>query len=216
MTSHVLLVEDEEALSLFLRDSLKKAGYSVEQAFDGEAALQKARSQPVDLIILDVMLPKRDGMDVCRTLRAEGHKAPILMLTARSQTTDTVEGLKTGADDYVTKPFRDVQLLAVWRHCRDASPPTGGYSFGPFRIDFRGTKSRAMAKVVGLSRAKYSCCAFLIEHRGETVSREMLLKEVWGYDPSLYTRTVDMRIAALRQHVEDDPKQPRYILTVQA
>ena len=175
MTSHVLLVEDEEALSLFLRDSLKKAGYSVEQAFDGEAALQKARSQ----------------------------------------TTDTVEGLKTGADDYVTKPFEMSELLARVEALLRRFPPTGSYSFGPFRVDFRGTQVTRDGKAVALSAREYQLLRFLIEHRGETVSREMLLKEVWGYDPSLYTRTVDMRIAALRQHVEDDPKQPRYILTVQ-
>ncbi|MEO5926997.1 MAG: response regulator transcription factor [Bryobacteraceae bacterium] len=211
----MLLVEDEEALSLFLRDSLKKAGYSVEQAFDGNSALAKARSLPIDLIILDVMLPQRDGFDVCRTLRSEGSKTPILMLTARSQTKDTVEGLKIGADDYVTKPFEMSELMARVEALLRRFPPTGAYSFGPFRVDFRGTEVTRDGKLVNLSAREFQLLRFLIEHRGETVSREMLLKEVWGYDPSLYTRTVDMRIATLRQHLEDDPKQPRYILTVQ-
>ena len=213
--SQVLLVEDEEALSLFLSDSLRKEGYEVELAFDGDSALEKARALPIDLIILDVMLPKRDGLDVCETLRQEGFSRPILMLTARSQTKDTVEGLKIGADDYVTKPFEMTELMARVGALLRRVPPQETFSFGAFRVDFKGTEVTRDGKSVGLSAREFQLLRYLIEHRGETVSREALLKEVWGYDPSLYTRTVDMRVASLRQHIEDDPKQPRYILTVQ-
>jgi two-component system alkaline phosphatase synthesis response regulator PhoP len=187
----------------------------VEQAFDGDSALEKARELPIDLIVLDVMLPRRDGFDVCRTLRAEGSRTPILMLTARGQTKDTVEGLKIGADDYVTKPFEMSELMARVAALLRRVPPSDTYSFGPFRLDFRGTELSRDGKVVTLSAREYQLLRFLIEHRGETVTRDVLLKEVWGYGANVYTRTVDMRIATLRQHLEDDPKKPRYILTVQ-
>jgi len=215
MTSHVLLVEDEEALSLFIGDSLRAAGYAVEHAYDGDSALEKARRLPVDLIVLDVMLPRRNGLEVCATLRAEGHKTPILMLTARSQTQDTIEGLKIGADDYVTKPFEMSELMARVAALLRRVPPVETFTFGPFRVDFRGTEVTRDGKRLGLSAREFQLLRFLIEHRGETVTREVLLREVWGYGANIYTRTVDMRIAALRQHLEEDPKQPRYILTIQ-
>jgi two-component system alkaline phosphatase synthesis response regulator PhoP len=209
------LVEDEEALSLFIGDSLRSAGYSVDHAYDGEVALKKARGAPVDLIVLDLMLPRLSGTKVCEALRAEGNKTPILMLTARSQTQDKVEGLKIGADDYVTKPFEMSELMARVAALLRRVPPTDTFTFGPFRVDLRGTEVTRDGKRVTLSAREFQLLRFLIEHRGETLTRDVLLRQVWGYGAGIYTRTVDMRIATLRQHLEEDPKQPRYILTVQ-
>lgn len=211
----VLLVEDEEALSLFIGDSLRREGFEVEHAYDGEEALRKARALPVDLIILDVMLPRKDGLEVCETLRSEGYKTPILMLTARSQTKDTVDGLRIGADDYVTKPFEMPELMARVQALLRRVPPADTFKFGPFQMDFRGTELTRDGTRVNLSAKEFQLLRYLVEHRGETLSRDVLLKEVWGYGAKIYTRTVDMRIAALRQHLEEDPKQPRYVLTVQ-
>lgn len=215
MKSLVLLVEDEEALSLFIGDSLRSEGYAVETAADGNTAFEKARTLPVDLMILDLMLPGMDGIEVCQRLRDLDYKTPILMLTARGQTTDTVEGLKSGADDYVTKPFEMSELMARVEALLRRVPRLESYRFGNVEVDFRGTEVRRNGQPVALSAREFQLLRFLIEHRGETVSRDVLLKQVWGYGAQIYTRTVDMRIAALRQHLEDDPKQPRYILTVQ-
>jgi two-component system, OmpR family, alkaline phosphatase synthesis response regulator PhoP len=220
MNSRVLLVEDEEALRLFLGDSLRKEGYAVEYAADGQEGLEKATRLPVDLIILDIMLPRKDGFEVCQAIRAAGRDAPILMLTARSQIEDTVKGLKIGADDYVTKPFNMRELMArvgaLLRRvpAKDAPPPTV-YEFGSIRVDLRGTEVTRNGEVVSLSAREFQLLRFLIEHRGETLSRDVLLRDVWGYGAKIYTRTVDMRIANLRQQLEDDPKEPKFILTVQ-
>jgi two-component system alkaline phosphatase synthesis response regulator PhoP len=230
MNSRVLLVEDEEALRLFVGDSLRNEGYAVEYASDGQEGLEKAMQLPVDLIILDIMLPRKDGFEVCQAIRAAGHAAPILMLTARSQIEDTVKGLKIGADDYVTKPFNMGELMArVGALLRRAPAQTpaqpdlynagfynaGVFEFGTIRVDLRGTEVTRDGKVVNLSAREFQLLRFLIEHRGETLSRDVLLRDVWGYGAKIYTRTVDMRVANLRQQLEDDPKQPRFILTVQ-
>ena len=218
MSSRVLLVEDEEALRLFLGDSLRNGGYDVEYASDGVEGLEKATRLPIDLIILDVMLPRKDGFEVCQAIRAAGRSTPILMLTARGQIEDTVNGLKIGADDYVTKPFDMGELMArVAALLRRASAngPSRIYEFGAIRVDLRGTEVTRDGKVVNLSAREFQLLRFLIEHRGETLSRDLLLTQVWGYRAAVYTRTVDMRIANLRQQLEDDPKQPKFILTVQ-
>ncbi len=220
MSSRVLLVEDEEALRLFIGDSLRSEGYQVESACDGPEGLEKAAQPGVDLIILDIMLPGKDGFEVCQAIRAAGRAVPILMLTARSQTQDAVKGLKIGADDYVTKPFDMGELMArvgaLLRRAPANSPgPLGVCEFGSIRVDLPGTEVRRDGRVVNLSAREFQLLRFLIEHRGETVSRDILLRDVWGYGAKIYTRTVDMRIASLRQQLEDDPKQPRFILTVQ-
>lgn len=219
MSSRVLLVEDEEALRLFVGDSLRSAGYAVEYASDGDEGFQKAIDLPVDLIILDIMLPRRNGFEVCRDLRAAGAAIPILMLTARSRTEDTVSGLKLGADDYVTKPFSMVELMArVAALLRRASSPrlqAAVYEFGSIRVDLRGTEVTRNGRIVNLSAREFQLLRYLIENRGATITRDVLLRDVWGYAAKIYTRTVDMRIAGLRQQLEDDPRQPRYILTVQ-
>jgi two-component system, OmpR family, alkaline phosphatase synthesis response regulator PhoP len=220
MNSRVLLVEDEEALRLFVGDSLRNEGYAVEFACDGHEGLEKATNLPVDLIILDVMLPRKDGFEVCQAIRAAGHSAPILMLTARGQIEDTVNGLRIGADDYVTKPFNMTELMARVGALLRRVPVNGGlqdsiYQFGGIRVDLRATEVTRNGKRVDLSAREFQLLRFLIEHRGETLSRDVLLKDVWGYGAKIYTRTVDMRIANLRHQLEDDPKQPKFILTVQ-
>jgi two-component system alkaline phosphatase synthesis response regulator PhoP len=223
MNGRVLLVEDEEALRLFVGDSLRSEGYQVEYASDGPEGFRKATNLPVDLIILDIMLPGKDGFEVCQAIRAAGRAAPILMLTARGQIEDRVKGLKIGADDYVTKPFNMGELMArVGALLRRANAGatnlrlrSGVYQFGSIQVDLRGTQVTRNGEVVNLSAREFQLLRFLIEHRGETLSRDVLLRDVWGYGAKIYTRTVDMRIASLRQQLEDDPKQPKFILTVQ-
>jgi two-component system alkaline phosphatase synthesis response regulator PhoP len=220
MPNRVLLVEDEEALRMFVGDSLRNEGYEVEYASDGQEGLEKATRLPLDLIVLDLMLPRKDGFEVCKAIRAAGRATPILMLTARSRTEDTVNGLKIGADDYVTKPFNMGELMArvaalLRRASAKAPAPLSLYEFGSIRVDLRGTEVTRHGKVVNLSAREFELLRFLIEHRGETLSRDVLLRDVWGYGGKVYTRTVDVRIANLRQQLEDDPKEPKFILTVQ-
>ncbi|HEX4277934.1 MAG TPA: response regulator transcription factor [Bryobacteraceae bacterium] len=217
---HVLLVEDEEALRLFLGDSLRSEGYAVEHAADGEEGLRKATHFPFDLIILDIMLPRRDGFEVCQMIRATGRGTPILMLTARGQIEDTVKGLKIGADDYVSKPFNMGELMArigalLRRSSANAPQLSSVYAFGSIRVDLRATEVTRNGKPVQLSAREFQLLRFLIEHPGETLSRDVLLRDVWGYGAKIHTRTVDMRIANLRQQLENDPKEPEFILTVQ-
>jgi two-component system alkaline phosphatase synthesis response regulator PhoP len=174
--------------------------------------------RPFDLVILDVMLPGKSGIDVCRDLRQLGVTVPVLMLTARSQPVDKVLGLKIGADDYVTKPFEMMELLArVEALLRRAQTPGSGgpvYEFGAVRVNVRGAEVLRDGKPLALSAREFQLLRYLIEHRGAALSREELLRDVWGYDASLSTRTVDVHIAWLRQKLEPDPKNPRYILTL--
>jgi len=220
MNHRVLLVEDEEGLRMFLGDSLRNEGYKVELASDGDEGLEKALALPIDLVILDLMLPRRSGFEVCEALRSARRGVPILMLTALSQTENTVKGLKIGADDYVTKPFEMDELMArvgalLRRASAQNSPEPGIYEFGSIRVDFKGTEVTRNGRPVNLSAREFQLLRYLMKHAGETISRDRLLKEVWGYEAKIYTRTVDMRIASLRQQIEDDPKQPKFILTVQ-
>ena len=216
----ILLVEDEHALRMTLGDRLRKEGYVVECAADGEEGFAKATQLPFDLIILDVMLPKRDGLDVCRDIRGSGLITPVLMLTARGRTTEKVSGLKIGADDYVTKPFQMSELLArieaLLRRAptRPAAPPAV-YEFGRIRVDVRGTEVTRSGNIVNLSAREFHLLRFFLENEGTTLSREDLLTRVWGYSASTFTRTVDVHVASLRQKLEDDPRQPRFFVTVQ-
>ncbi len=219
MQYKLLLIEDEPGLCLTLCDRLRKEGYRVDAANDGESGFELAANNPYDLLILDLMLPKKSGSDVCRDLRGMGLAIPILMLTARTQTQDKVLGLKIGADDYMTKPFEMVELIAriealLRRANRSFSPAPLLYEFGPVRIDFRKTEIRRNGETVALSAKEFQLLRYLIDHKGETLTREILLQEVWGYSAVPYTRTVDVHIAWLRQKLEDDPKQPQWILTV--
>ena len=220
MPDSILLVEDEYALRMTLGDRLRKAGYVVACAADGEDGLQRATSDPFDLIILDLMLPKRDGLAVCRDIRSAGLITPILMLTARGRTADKVDGLKIGADDYVTKPFKMPELLArveALLRRAPARPPVADdvHEFGSVRVDVRGTEVTRHGVPISLSAREFQLLRFFLEHRNVTLSRQDLLTRLWGYSASAFTRTVDVHVAALRQKLEDDPKQPRYFLTVQ-
>ena len=221
MLGNVLFVEDEQALQMTVGDRLRNEGFAVEYAANGDEGFEKATQLPFDLIILDVMLPKRDGFDVCRGIREAGLITPILMLTARGQTSDKVNGLKIGADDYVTKPFNMLELMArveaLMRRApiRPAAQTGGLLDFGSIRVDLVGTEATRDGKPVNLSAREFQLLRYLIEHRGATLSRDELLKQVWGYSADMYTRTVDVHVAGLRQKLEDDPKQPKFILTVQ-
>ena len=219
MQYKVLLIEDEPGLCLTLSDRLQKEGYRVEVAQDGETGFNLAAGQPFDLILLDLMLPKKNGIDICRDLRQIGLAIPILMLTARTQTVDKVLGLKIGADDYLTKPFEMLELLArmealLRRATRSFAPAPLVYQFGSVRVDFRKTEVVRDGEAMVLSAKEFQLLRYLIDHKAETLSREILLQEVWDYASTPYTRTVDVHIAWLRQKIEDDPKQPRWILTV--
>ncbi|MFN7992623.1 MAG: response regulator transcription factor [Bryobacteraceae bacterium] len=218
MERRILLVEDEPGLVMTLGDRLRGEGYHVESAADGAAGLDTATNHPFDLIILDVMLPKKNGLDVCRDLRQRGISTPILMLTARGQTVDKVIGLKIGADDYLTKPFEMMELLARVEVLLRRSPELGTagnvHQFGPVRVDVRRTEVMREGKPVTLSAKEFQLLKYLVEHRGTTVSRETLLSEVWGYGGVTSSRTVDVHIAWLRQKLENDPHQPEWIMTV--
>jgi two-component system, OmpR family, alkaline phosphatase synthesis response regulator PhoP len=221
----LLLVEDEPGLQLTLSDRLASEGYQVETAGDGERGLALATAGGFDLVVLDVMLPKRDGFDVCRTLRQRGVTTPILMLTARGQVVDRVVGLKLGADDYLTKPFESMELLArieaLLRRASTASaggspggPTTTRYAFGDTVVDTRKAEVTRAGAVVELSAKEFQLLHYFLEHRGATISREELLREVWGYDHTPSTRTVDVHVAWLRQKLEPNPKLPQTILTI--
>jgi len=220
MDRRILLVEDEPGLVMTLCDRLRSEGYQIESAADGATGLEQASTTAFDLIILDIMLPRKNGLDVCRDLRQRGVTTPILMLTARGQTVDKVVGLKIGADDYLTKPFEMMELLArVEVLLRRAPPPQAGasgdvYQFGPIRVDLRRTEVQRHGKPVALSAKEFQLLRYLLEHRGTTVSRETLLSEVWGYGGVTSSRTVDVHVAWLRQKLEPDPKNPQWILTV--
>lgn len=216
----VLLVEDEEGLILTLTDRLRSEGFEVVSANDGEKGIEAATSQTFDLILLDVMLPKRNGYDVCRDLRQRGIGTPILMLTAKSETIDKVLGLKLGADDYLTKPFEFIELLAriealfrrspakADRHLADA------IRFGDVTVDFKRATVTKADSPLELSAMEFKLLQYLIENRGLVHSRDHLLDEVWGYDAMPTTRTVDVHIAWLRQKVEENPRKPKFIQTV--
>jgi len=219
MQQRILLIEDEPGLVLTLTDRLEAEGYKVESRQDGEAGLAAALSGGFNLIVLDLMLPRISGLDVCRALRQNGGTTPILMLTARSQIVDKVVGLRLGADDYLTKPFDTMELIArVEALLRRAATPAGAsnerYQFGQIQVDFRRTVVAREGKPVLLSAREFQLLRFLIDHRGDTLSRETLLTEVWGYDALTSTRTVDVHVAWLRQKLEDNPKFPQLILTI--
>ncbi len=219
MEHKILLVEDEPGLRLTLSDRLRKENYLVETAADGNTGFQMASGGGFDLIILDVMLPGRNGFDVCRDLRQLGIATPILMLTARGETIDKVLGLKIGADDYLTKPFETLELLAriealLRRATLPPSSTAGSARFGSVRVDFRKAKIVKGDQPVSLSAKEFQLLRYFLDHRGEILSRERLLQEVWGYDPAISSRTIDVHVAWLRQKLEDDPKRPRWILTM--
>jgi two-component system, OmpR family, alkaline phosphatase synthesis response regulator PhoP len=219
MDERILIVEDEEALRVALSDRLETAGYVVETASDGEEGFRKALNGKFDLILLDVMLPRKKGFDVCRDVRNAGLVVPIIILTARSETVDKVQGLKIGADDYVTKPFEMLEVMArIEAHLRRNPAPSQVnpkvQEFDSVKVDFRGTSVTRKGKVVPLSAREFQLLKYFLQHPDATLSREVLLKDVWGYSAGAYTRTVDVHVASLRQKLEDDPRRPSFFVTV--
>ncbi len=218
----VLLVEDEEGLVLTLCDRLRSEGFEVTSATDGITGFDYAVSEQFDLMILDVMLPKKNGYDICRDVRQKGIGTPILMLTAKGETIDKVLGLKLGADDYLTKPFEMIELLARVEALLRRSPGRSSngngrpdmFRFGEVSVDFRRAEVRKNSIPVELSAMEFKLLQFLIENRGHVHSRDHLLDEVWGYDAMPSTRTVDVHIAGLRQKLEQNPRHPNFIQTV--
>ena len=219
METSILVVEDESALATTLRDRLRKEGYGVTVAREGNAGLDLATRERFDLIVLDLMLPGQSGLNICQKLRQAGSNTPILMLTARRQTTDKVIGLRMGADDYLTKPFQMAELLAriealLRRAAQAQQPPAAKYHFGDLQMDVRSTEVSREGKPVAVSAKEFQLLRYFFEHPGATLSRDELLREVWGYGGNPTTRTVDVHVAWLRQKLEKDPKNPQLILTV--
>jgi two-component system alkaline phosphatase synthesis response regulator PhoP len=217
MNENILLIEDEQALRMTLSDRLQSEGYAVDFSPDGEQGFEKATTLPFDLIILDIMLPRRSGLDVCRDIRLAGLGTPILLLTARGQTVDKVVGFKLGADDYVTKPFDTLELMARIEALLRRAPTRTGQGilqFGSVRVDIRGTQVTREGSPVYLSAREFQLLRYFVERKGITLSRDEILREVWGYEAGTFTRTVDVHVASLRQKLEKTPKKPEIILTV--
>ncbi|HMV98825.1 MAG TPA: response regulator transcription factor [Acidobacteriota bacterium] len=214
----VLIVEDDPSITVALRDGFEYEGYSVLIARDGVEGLRMATEKEIDLVILDVMLPKMSGFDVCKQLRAASNSTPIIMLTARGQEIDKVLGLKMGADDYITKPFSFMELMArveaVLRRVSRQNTQADFYEFGDITLDLKKYEARKKGEVLDLSPREIKILKYFIDHRGEVVTRDHLLDVVWGYNSAPLTRTVDMHIAKLRQKIEDTPGDPKYIITV--
>jgi len=214
----LLIIEDEPEMIVALRDNCEFEGFEVLVAADGADGLEKALSQRPDVILLDVMLPKMNGLDVCRTLRRRGVLTPIIMLTARGQENDKVAGLVLGADDYVTKPFGIRELMArvraQLRRVTQITPQLDGYEFGGIEIDFRRHCATKAGQPLLLSPREFEILRYLVQRRGQIVTREELLDNVWGVSRYLFTRTVDNHIAKLRQKIERAPAEPEYLITI--
>jgi two-component system alkaline phosphatase synthesis response regulator PhoP len=217
MNESILLVEDEAALRATLSDRLRGEGYVVETATDGHEASEKAANLPFDLVILDLMLPGRNGLDVCRDIRQAGMATPILILTARNQLIDKVTGLKLGADDYVTKPFESAELIArieVLLRRVPIQTGQGVHNFSSIHVDVRKSKVTRDGKSVYLTAREFQLLRYFIERAGTTIPRKELLQAVWGYEADTLTRTIDTHVASLRQKLEENPKRPELFLTV--
>ena len=214
----ILIVEDEPDMVLGLKDNFEFEGYEVHTASDGAAGLEKARTLKPDLVILDIMLPVMSGLEVCKALRGEGFEAPIVMLTARGQEIDKVVGLELGADDYVTKPFSIRELLArvraILRRTDGSKKRLSRYRFADLDLDFEIYRAKKGGDPLDLSPREFELLRYLIERKGETVSRDQLLEDVWGYESYPSTRTVDTHIAKLRAKIGDSGSEPKYILTI--
>jgi len=219
MRKKILIIEDEEDLVKGLKLNLADEEYEVDWASDGLEGLRKALQETPDLIILDIMLPEKNGLEVCRELRQKNIRIPIIMLTAKGEEIDKVVGLEIGADDYITKPFSVRELLArlkahLRRAEREVNTPASIYSFNDVEIDFAHFKARRKGKELDLTSTEMDILKYLIAHRGEVVTRDDLLDKIWGYDSYPTTRTIDNHILKLRKKIEDDPAHPRYILSV--
>jgi DNA-binding response OmpR family regulator len=214
----ILIIEDEPAMVAGLRDNFEYEGYDVISAGDGVSGLERAFADSPDLVVLDVMMPRMSGLDVCKQLKARQPSVPIIMLTARGQEIDKVVGLELGADDYVTKPFSIRELMArvkaVLRRVSQQAPTPEVYRFSDVEVNIRGNEVRRAGTPVELSAKEFALLVYFISHPAETLSRDRLLDEVWGYENYPSTRTVDTHIVHLRQKLEPNPEEPRFILTV--
>ena len=217
MEESILLVEDEIGLRATLGDRLRDEGYAVETALDGEDGLEKASNSAFDLIVLDIMLPRLNGLDVCRELRKRGIATPILMLTVRNETVDKVVGLRMGADDYLTKPFDAAELLAridaLLRRLANR-PGEGQHQFGSIRVDLGKSQVTRDGKRVYLTGREFQLLRYFVEHAGTIISRDELLRAVWGYESNTFTRTVDTHVRSIRQKLEEKPHWPALIMTI--
>ncbi|MBL8196558.1 MAG: response regulator transcription factor [Blastocatellia bacterium] len=219
MKKKILLIEDEAGLVRTLTDRLVKEGYEVELARSGDVGLKKAIEKSFNLIILDIMLPQKNGLDICRDLRQRNILTPIIMLTAKGEIIDRVVGLKLGADDYLTKPFDMLELLArvealIRRSNILISSSVDTYEFGLIQVDMRKSKVERQNKIVELSAKEFALLRYFIEHRELIISRNELLDAVWSYDAMVSTRTVDVHVSSLRQKLEVNPHHPQHIVTV--
>jgi len=219
MKKRILIIEDERDLVAGLKLNLEADGYEVDGAYDGEDGLRKALTGEPDLMILDLMLPGLGGLDVCRELRRNNVRLPILMLTAKGEEVDKIVGLEMGADDYLTKPFSVRELLArikalLRRTAGDEKSISGLYRFGDVEVDFAHFTVNRGGRVFDLTALEVDVLRYLIAHRGEVVSREALLEKVWGYDKFPTTRTIDNHILKLRKKIENDPSRPRHIFSI--
>ena len=219
MKPHILFVEDETAFAVAMTDRLESEGYAVEWAPTGPEGYRMALERPFDLIVLDVMLPGKNGFDICRDLRGEGVNAPVLMLTARGEVVDRVVGLKLGADDYVQKNCEPVELMAriealLRRAGRAPASEAGPTAFGDVRVDPRKHEVTRGGKPLVLSPTEFRLLEYLLERRGAVVTREELLERVWGLEGDTLSRTVDVHIAGLRKKIEEDSRYPRFLITV--
>jgi len=214
--ARILVVEDEPSLALGLQEDLSIEGYEVVVARDGEEALQRASSGGFDLVVLDVMLPKKDGFEVCRQLRREGAKIPILMLTARTQESDKVLGLEIGADDYVTKPFSGRELRARIKALlrRTAANVADIYRFGDVEVDFARCELRRAGQVVEVTPVEIKMLAAFVRQRGRTLTRDQILNDVWGTGTFVTDRVVDSHIVNLRRKIEPVAAEPRHLVSV--
>lgn len=214
--TRILVVEDEPQLARGLEDDLRLEGYEVEVSRDGEAASRRALEHPFDLILLDVMLPHKDGFEVCRELRRAGLRTPIILLTARTQESDKVLGLEIGADDYVTKPFSPRELRARVKAAlrRASGDMPASYRFGDAELDVGRGELRRAGKPVEMTPLEFKLLCALIRHRGRVLARDQLLNEVWGRGTFVTDRVIDTHVANLRKKIEPDLAKPRYLISV--
>ena len=219
MSFRILLIEDEPGLVLTLSDLLTAEGYALETASDGETGLARASAGLFDLVILDIMLPRKSGLDVYRELRQKGIDSAVLMLTAKTQVADCVAGLKLGADDYLTKPFDPAELLArvealLRRVQKEDRIPVRTFAFDDIEADFERPLVTRHGHPVNLATKEMQLFHFLVDNRERVVTREEILQKVWKYNSEVASRTIDVHIAWLRQKLEENPQHPRHIHTI--
>lgn len=214
----ILIIEDDAAIVQGLEQALQEEHFKVLSADTGEKGYAIARARNIDLILLDLMLPDRNGQEICQDLRKEGIQTPILMLTSRKTELDKVVGLESGADDYVTKPFSIRELVAriraLLRRGTELKKDIDEFAFGNVDVDFKKQEATRGKKKLDLSAREFRILKYLIQHEGEVVTREMLLNDVWGYENYPTTRTVDNYVLSLRKKIEDDPSKPKHLMTV--